>query len=115
MAIKRLISVNTNGTQQEYSGIATSAGSGSADELPRLDSTGKLDASFMPTGFGQDAVSATAGETFQGQSYIARFLCTGTESTQQLNTLAFNAVKKDAQDLSGVTIGSNDVTITKFT
>lgn len=60
-------------------------------------------------------VSPQNGETFQGQSFISRFLCVGTESTQQLNTLAFNAVKKDAQDLSGVTIGNNDITITKFT
>ena len=70
MPIKRLINVNTNGTQQEYSGVATSAGAGSADELPRLDSNGKLDITFMPAGFGQDAVSATAGEALSAGNIV---------------------------------------------
>lgn len=70
MAIRRLINVNTNGTQQEYSGVATSAGAGSADELPRLDSNGKLDVTFMPTGFGQDATSATAGEALSAGDFV---------------------------------------------
>lgn len=70
MAIKRLINVNTNGTQQEYSGVATSAGAGSADDIPRLDSNGRLDVSFMPTGFAQDATSATAGEALSAGDFV---------------------------------------------
>ena len=70
MAIKRLINVNTNGTQQEYSGVATSAGTGSADDIPRLDSNGRLDVSFMPTGFAQDAISATAGEALSAGNMV---------------------------------------------
>lgn len=62
MPIKKLINLNTNGTQVEYSGITTSAGAGSSGEIPALDSAGKLDATMMPTGFGQDAVTATAAE-----------------------------------------------------
>ena len=89
MAIKRLVNVNTNGTQQEYSGIATSAGAGSADELPRLDSNGKLDVTFMPTGFGQDAVTATAGEAlsagdfvyFSGTGYVNASVTNGGTAT----------------------------------
>lgn len=77
MALKRLINLNTNGTQQEYSGIDSSAGSGSADEIPRLDSNGKLDITFMPTGFGQDAVSATAGEALSAGDFVY-FSGTGT-------------------------------------
>ena len=77
MAIKRLINVNTNGTQQEYSGVATSAGTGSADELPRLDSNGRLDVTFMPTGFGQDAITATAGEALSAGDFVY-FSGTGT-------------------------------------
>lgn len=77
MAIKRLINVNTNGTQQEYSGIATSAGTGSADDIPRLDSNGKLDVTFMPTGFGQDAISGTTGEALSAGDFVY-FSGTGT-------------------------------------
>jgi hypothetical protein len=77
MAVKRLINLNTNGTQQEYSGVTTSAGAGSADELPRLDSNGKLDVTFMPTGFGQDAIAATAGEVLSAGDF-GYFSGTGT-------------------------------------
>lgn len=62
MAAKRLVNVNTNGTQQEYAGLTTSAGAGSSGDLPALDAAGKLDVTFMPTGFGQDAITATAAE-----------------------------------------------------
>lgn len=62
MATKRLVNVNTNGTHQEYAGLTTSAGAGSSGDLPALDSAGKLDVTFMPTGFGQDAITATAAE-----------------------------------------------------
>ena len=62
MAVKKLINLNTNGTQVEYSGVTTSAGAGSVGEIPALDSAGKLDATMMPVGFGQDAVTATAAE-----------------------------------------------------
>ena len=77
MAIKRLINVNTNGTQAEYAGVATSAGAGSIDEIPRLDSAGRLDVTFMPIGFGQDAVTATAGEALTAGNMVY-FSATGT-------------------------------------
>ena len=70
MPLKRLINVNVNGTQQEYSGVATSAGVASADEFPRLDTNGKLDVTFMPPGFGQDAITATAGESLGAGDFV---------------------------------------------
>lgn len=77
MAIKRLINVNTNGTQVEYSGVVASAGAGSVDEIPRLDSAGRLDVTFMPVGFGQDAVTAIAGEALTAGNMVY-FSATGT-------------------------------------
>ena len=70
MSTRRLIQVNTNGTQQEYTGVATSAGAGSADEIPKLDSNGKLDVTFLPTGIGQDAIVATAGEALGAGDFV---------------------------------------------
>lgn len=77
MATRNLIVVNANGTQQEYRGSITSLGAPSAGDIPALDSTGKLDPSFMPTGFGQDAVSAVAGEALAAGDMVY-FSGTGT-------------------------------------
>lgn len=70
MAVKKLINSNTNGTQTEYSGVTTSAGAGSSGEIPALDSSGRLDATMMPTGFGQDAVTATAAEALSAGDFV---------------------------------------------
>jgi hypothetical protein len=70
MAVKKLINVNANGTQQEYSGITTSLGATSAGEIPALDSAGKLDITTMPVGFGQDAVTAVAGEALSAGDMV---------------------------------------------
>jgi len=67
---KRLINQNTNGSKETYSGVTTSAGSGSSGEIPALDSAGKLDSSMMPVGFGQDSVTATAGEALTAGDFV---------------------------------------------
>jgi hypothetical protein len=70
MAIKKLINLNTNGTQVEYSGVLTSSGAGSSGEIPALDAVGRLDVTMMPTGFGQDATTATAGEAIAAGDFV---------------------------------------------
>lgn len=70
MAVKKLINLNTNGTQVEYSGIITSLGATSAGEIPALDSAGKLDITTMPVGFGQDAVTAVAAEALSAGDLV---------------------------------------------
>lgn len=70
MAVKKLINLNTNGTQVEYSGIITSLGATSAGEIPALDSAGKLDITIMPVGFGQDAVTAVAAEALSAGDLV---------------------------------------------
>lgn len=70
MAIKRLINQNTNGSKETYSGTTTSAGAGSSGEIPALDASGRLDTSMMPVGFGQDSISATAGETLTAGDFV---------------------------------------------
>lgn len=70
MAIKKLINLNTNGTQVEYSGVTTSAGAGSSGEIPALDATGRIDTTMMPVGFGQDAITATAAEALAAGDFV---------------------------------------------
>jgi hypothetical protein len=70
MAVKKLINVNANGTQQEYSGITASAGAGSSGEVIVADANGRVDASFMPVGFGQDAITAVAAEALSAGDLV---------------------------------------------
>jgi hypothetical protein len=67
---KRLINQNTDGSKETYAGALTSAGAGSSGELPALDATGKLDPTFMPVGFGQDSVTATAAEALTAGDFV---------------------------------------------
>jgi hypothetical protein len=70
MAVHKLIQVNTNGTQQEYAGKSTSAGSGDAGEFVTLDAAGKLDASLLPNGVGADANTLTSGEALSAGDFV---------------------------------------------
>lgn len=45
---------NLGGDLAEREALVTSAGAGDAGKIPGLDSTGRLDTSFMPTGIGAD-------------------------------------------------------------
>lgn len=53
---------NNAGTITEEAAIQTSAGAGDAGKIPAVDSTGKLDASFMPTGIAADTALVQASE-----------------------------------------------------
>lgn len=66
----KVIKIATNGTQSEYAGIASSAGAGSSGEFPVLDGSGKLDPTFMPTGIGSDAITATSGEALAAGDFV---------------------------------------------
>lgn len=122
MAVKKLINVNTNGTQQEYSGITSSAGAGSSGEIPALDGTGKLDTSFMPVGVGADSITAIAGEAlsagdlvyFNGTGQVLK--ADATSITKAARGYVISAVSNGASatvffddsntGLSGLTAGS---------
>lgn len=54
---------------QEALAPTTSAGAGDAGKLPGLDSNGKLDISFMPTGVGGDTQTLTAGEALSAETW----------------------------------------------
>lgn len=73
----KLILIEDTGVQKKYAGTVTSAGPSSIGEFPVLDSTGKLDVTVLPTGIGQDAVTATAGEALTAGNLVY-FSATGT-------------------------------------
>lgn len=69
MAIK-LIKINTNGTQETYSGSTTSSGTSSSGEFIATNSSGKIDISFLPPGIGEDAIIAIAGESLSSGDMV---------------------------------------------
>lgn len=48
----------------------TSAGAGDAAKVPLLDSSGKLDTSFMPVGVGSDSLSITTSEAIASGDFV---------------------------------------------
>lgn len=60
----------TTGRNAEEATISTSAGVGSVAKVPELDSNGKLDSSFMPTGIGADTFVAQASEALSAGDFV---------------------------------------------
>lgn len=50
--------------------ILTSAGAGDSGKIPALDASGKLDASFLPTGIGANSVVAVASEAIAAGKFV---------------------------------------------
>lgn len=61
---------NNAGTITEVAAKQSSAGAGDAGVIPALDSTGKLDTSFMPTGIGADTAAITASEALSAGDLV---------------------------------------------
>lgn len=58
------------GKTKQVFAILTSAGSADANKIPALDSTGKLDSSFMPTGIGANTVVVPATEALGVGAFV---------------------------------------------
>ena len=68
---------NNSGTLTEKEAIQSSAGAGDAGKIPAVDSTGKLDLSFMPTGIGADTAVITASENLAAGDLVNVWDSTG--------------------------------------
>lgn len=107
----------------EDTSVATSAGAGDSGKIPNLDSGGKLDTTFMPTGFGADTVSLTTGEALTAGNlvYVAAagtaFKADATSSTKQAVGFVLSSASSGASatvyfgsglvtGLTGLTAGS---------
>jgi hypothetical protein len=70
---------NNAGTITEESSIGTSAGAGDSTKIPHLDSAGRLDSSFMPTGIAADTASITASEALSAGDFVNVWNSTGAK------------------------------------
>lgn len=70
MAAHKLIESLSTGNKQEYAGLNSSAGAGSAGEFVILDGSGKISSTMMPTGIGADTITADAGENLAAGDFV---------------------------------------------
>ena len=70
---------NNSGTITEKPAITTSAGAGDSGKIPAVDSTGRLDSSFMPVGLGADTASITASEALAAGDLVNIWNSTGAK------------------------------------
>ena len=62
-AVQQFISIASNGAKKILTGITSTGGASDGGKLVATDATtGRLDASLMPAGFGQQVMTATASE-----------------------------------------------------
>lgn len=67
-----------SGVTTQKEAINASAGAGDADKLIRLDASGKLDATFMPDGFGNETQAIVASENLAEGDFVNIFNDSGT-------------------------------------
>ena len=91
MAIHKVIELSSTGSQSEYAGKATSAGTGDAGEFVILGAGGKLDATVLPNGIGADAITAVAGEALIAGDFVY-LTNTGTVMKADATTFAKRAM-----------------------
>lgn len=70
---------NNAGTVTEKAAIQTSVGAGDAGKIPAVDSSGRLDASFMPVGIGADTAAVTASEALAAGDYVNVYNSSGAK------------------------------------
>lgn len=91
MAVHKVIQQATDGKTSEYTGKASSAGAGDSGEFTILDGAGKLDVTFMPTGFGADTTTLVAGEALAAGDFVY-VLVGGTVMKADATTFAKRAM-----------------------
>jgi hypothetical protein len=69
MAAKKYLAMIA-GRIAEVAGITSSAGAADDGKIPALDSSGRLDPTFMPVGIGADTATITASENLSGGDYV---------------------------------------------
>jgi hypothetical protein len=67
-----------SGKIKQVFAIVTSAGAGDAGKVPALDASGKLDASFMPTGIGANTVVVPTSENLSAGDFVNLYSAAGT-------------------------------------
>lgn len=74
---------NNAGTLTEEAALTDSAGSGDANRIPALDASGRLDASFMPSGIGADTKSIASSENLAAGDLVNVWNDAGTSKVRK--------------------------------
>jgi hypothetical protein len=72
MPAKKYLNV-IGGRTKQVASVVVSAGAGNDGDIPALDAAGKLDISVLPSGVGQNTVSATATEALAAGDLVNLF------------------------------------------
>ena len=75
---KYFLSIGADGRDTEIEAPAASTGVANAGDIPALDSTGRLDPSFMPIGVGPDVANLETTENLTPGKYVNIFNSGGT-------------------------------------
>ena len=67
----------------EISALLTSSGAGDAGGIPALDSSGRLDTSFMPVGIGADTKAIVCSEALTAGDFVNIYDVTGTPTCRK--------------------------------
>jgi len=79
-----------NGIPTQKTALDTSVGAASAGEIPRLDGTGKLDGTMMPTGIGAEIKSIVTAEDVSAGDLLQVFDDGGTTKVRKADATAGN-------------------------
>lgn len=87
MAAKRFLGL-VAGRIKQIAAVVVSAGAGNDGDLVALDASGKLDASVLPAGVGQNTVSATASEALAAGDLVNLYNNAGTINARKADATA---------------------------
>lgn len=87
MPAKRFLGL-VSGRIKQIAAVVTSAGAGNDGDLVALDASGKLDASVLPSGVGQNTVSATASEALAAGDLVNLYNNAGTINARKADATA---------------------------
>lgn len=87
MAAQRFLAL-VSGRMKQVAAILTSAGAGDADKIPALDSTGRLDTSFMPVGIAADNKSIVTSENLAAGNLVNIWDDSGTPTARKADATA---------------------------
>lgn len=87
----KFLKIGTTGLATEEAAINVSAGAGDANKIIETNGSGKLDATFLPAGVGNDSKSMTAGEALSAGN-VVYISGTGTVLKADANAVAKAAV-----------------------
>ena len=87
MAAKRYLAL-VAGRIKQLAAVVTSAGNANDGDLVALDSTGKLDASVLPSGLGQNTISAVASEALAANDLVNVYNNAGVATVRKADATA---------------------------